>query len=76
MAIYFEAQHTCEKCRRSFEWCYFEPVRNRFDNIIHVEEVPNNKTIAHQVHLHNGKYSIEINCPYCDYENRFVYQKN
>ncbi len=74
MPIKYTSEHICEKCGKLFKWSYFEQIRTRSDSRIHfVEDVPN-KTLAHSfTENDNDTYSVEVNCPYCDYDNSFVW---
>ena len=76
MPIIFEAVHTCEKCQKSFDWCCYDLPRCRTNSVSDADTIPNGKNIAHHVYKRGNVYSVEINCPHCDYENRFDYQKN
>lgn len=75
MPIIFEATHICEKCGKEFNWCNYDFPRKRTNGISEVDDFPNGKNIAHHVHQNGNVYSVEINCPHCDYENRFDYEK-
>ena len=75
MPIIFEGEHICEKCQKSFNWCYFDFFRRHRNGVSDVDTIPNGKNIAHHVYPRGNVYSVEINCPHCDYENRFDYQK-
>jgi len=74
MPIKFTGKHICEKCKKEFEWNYFELQRqkDKFDMPI-VEEIPR-KILVHNFYKNNeGNYSVEVNCPFCDYDNQFSF---
>ncbi len=75
MPIKFTGNHTCEKCKKSFVWSYFDLPRQRTESDMFVDTVPNDKTLAHTCNPNNNNgYDVEVNCPYCDYDNHFVYK--
>ncbi len=78
MAIKFKSYHNCEKCGKRFEWGYNVPVRNKLSetsNIV-VESRPVDLHLAHNaIEIESGKYIIEVNCPFCDFDNRFEYDE-
>lgn len=75
MPIKFTDNHTCEKCGKVFEWNYFELIRQNIDSPqFNIELIPQMKTLAHSCHKRDNLiYDIEVNCPHCDYNNRFTY---
>ncbi|MDD4781916.1 MAG: hypothetical protein PHT02_15115 [Tissierellia bacterium] len=64
--------HKCEKCKREFEWNYFQLPRDE-----NVHEIPTDLKLVHTYkHLSNNKVSIAVNCPHCDYDNLFEIDTN
>lgn len=75
MPILFAGSHVCEKCKKLFEWNYFEQKRQRINSDIKPEIVPQDKTLAHYCcQRANGVYDVEVNCPHCDFDNHFCYK--
>lgn len=75
MSIRFTGTHTCEKCGKSYEWNYYEGMRNRLDTAqCLVETIPFDKHLVYSFTKNNsGNYDVFVNCPHCCYENRFIY---
>lgn len=74
MPIKFSDNHICEKCGKIFEWNYFESVRTRIDSpYFVVEKMPTDKTLVHSFEKSDDGYMVAVNCPYCDFYNRFVF---
>ena len=73
MPIKYEGKHTCEKCENIFDWAYFAPEKQEYGKSIYtVEEVPN-ITLAYLFSKNaQSGYDVGVNCPFCDYDNRFV----
>lgn len=77
MPIKFTGNHTCEKCKKSFEWSYFDLPKQRTENAVLVDTIPENKTLVHTCTANgNNGYNMEVNCPYCDYDNFFKYTES
>ena len=74
MPIVYADVHTCEKCGRVFKWNYFEPKRQRIESKLTVESIPHGITLVHSCHQRDNRiYDIEVNCPYCDFDNHFPF---
>lgn len=75
MPIIFTDNHTCEKCGKAFEWNYFELIRQNINSPqFVVESMPLEKTIVHICHQRDiGVYDIEVNCPFCNFDNHFSF---
>jgi len=76
LPIIFTDDHTCERCKKVFEWNYFELIRQK--NIdspqFKFEPMPHGKTLAHSCqNRNNGIYDIEVNCPHCNFDNHFTF---
>lgn len=74
MPIMFTDDHVCEKCGKTFEWNYFELIRQNIDSSqFKVETIPCGKILAHSCQKKsNDIYDVEVNCPYCDFDNHFT----
>lgn len=72
MPILYSDIHTCEKCKKSFEWCYFKQHKHRNGTLPIVEDVPSKKIAYSCENNGEGGYNVSVNCPHCDYENRFI----
>ena|GEM_PF-4854091 len=77
MPVKFSGKQKCEKCGEEFEWKYFELERQRISdpsNQLIVESLPVNITLAHACRMNNdGTYSVQVNCPLCDWDNHFQF---
>jgi hypothetical protein len=60
-----------------FEWNYFELIRQNIGSPQFIVEImPRNRTLVHSCRERdNLTYDIEVNCPHCNYDNRFTYIK-
>ena len=77
MPIKFTNNHVCEKCHKSFEWNYFETKRCKLNSDEAVVEIVPNVTMAHSFFKNSETgYEVEVNCPYCFYDNHFTYNEN
>lgn len=78
MGIKFKAEHVCEKCKKTFEWNDFELKRQNISSEhFDPETLPSGLVLAHMVeHKERGIYLIGVNCPFCSYDNVFLYDKN
>ena len=74
MSIEYTANYICEKCGKKFEWNFFAKRRSHLESAsLLVEELPN-KTLVHSFIKNNdGTYNVAVNCPYCDYDNLFIW---
>ena len=75
MPIIFTDNHVCEKCGKIFEWNYFKIIRQNIDSPhSEVETMPCGKNLAHSCQNKSDDiYNIEVNCPYCDFDNYFTF---
>lgn len=75
MPIEFTDTPVCKKCGKTFEWNYFESIRQHIDSpALIVEELPTDITMVHSFYKNSdGSYDIAVNCPHCYYDNHFVY---
>ena len=75
MPIKFTDNHICEKCKKSFEWNYFQLIRqNVGSTTFKVEAMPQGKTLVHNFQQRDiGIYEVEVNCPHCDFDNHFSF---
>lgn len=73
MPIIYTDNYRCEKCGKIFEWNYFELKRQKINStIFEVETMPHRKTLAHNFNqVDINTYYVEVNCPYCDFDNHF-----
>lgn len=73
MPIKFTDNHTCEKCRKKFEWNYFELKRQNINSSrFEVESIPHDKTLAHGFQQRDvDTYDVRVNCPHCEFDNHF-----
>lgn len=78
MPIKYTDTHVCEKCGKTFEWNYFESVRQHIDSpTLIVEHIPKDITRVHLFKQSNdGSYDVAVNCPHCDYDNHFSFNEN
>lgn len=78
MPIVFTDNHHCEKCGKLFEWNYFNQMRQHIDSSqLEVESMPQGKTLVHSCQQSDeGIYEIQVNCPYCDFDNHFKFVAN
>lgn len=74
MSIKYTANHICEKCGKKFEWNFYDQRRSHLESeSLFVEEIPN-KTLAHSfIKNADSTYNVAVNCPYCDYDNLFIW---
>ena len=75
MPIISDGYCVCEKCKKKFPWIHFEISSNRMDaGAFIVETPPQGKNLV-RCDVVGNKMHYSINCPHCDYENRF-YEKD
>lgn len=71
MPIIKQGEHACERCKKLFEWTLFEPYRNSASSSTYYAEAVPTGTLIHRYDVIDGKDIYEVNCPYCDFYNRF-----
>jgi len=73
MPIIFSGDQLCEKCNMHFNWSYFELRRQNISSSdFSPEPFPVNVTLAHHCQqIDDDYYLVQVNCPYCDYDNHF-----
>lgn len=77
MPIIFKGNHICEKCIKEFEWINFEIIKSKLSSgIFQVERIPMEPKAYRVECLDNDSYKIYINCPYCGYDNKFIYNES
>lgn len=82
MSVIFTATHTCERieCQREYKWNCFEQTRRRTNDLTpnDIESLPaKDRATAHLCEKKDdGTYYVEVNCPYCDFDNHFTYNSN
>ena len=78
MPIIFTGKKICEKCGKTFEWCNYEPLKQRLGvRLLIVEDEVKNYAIAHEfTKIENAVYTVAVNCTHCNYDNVFVFHDN
>lgn len=62
--------------KKEFEWIKFEPIRTKLSSgVFQVERIPSEPKAYKTEMINDNTYRICINCPYCGYDNRFIYEK-
>ena len=76
MPIKYTGNQVCQNCHKSFEWTFFEMIRQKISspNII-IEDIPN-KTLVHYFRKVDNHYDVSVNCPHCDYDNIFIFKED
>lgn len=77
MPIIFSAIRVCEKCDETFKWHCFRLSRQKISSEpIMSEPMPLAITLAHVCDLiDNDIYDVQVNCPFCGYDNHFDYNR-
>lgn len=77
MPIEYSATHICDKCKKEFEWIYFNQIRTKLSETPYVNDAPPaNKALTYFFQKEfDGKINVAVNCPYCDYDNQFTIVK-
>ena len=73
MPILHEGIHYCEHCHKSFDWIHFELEKQKLREAITFEKIPDRLKAHRFMPISSGQYEVEVNCPFCYYDNHFIY---
>lgn len=77
MPVILQGERICEKCGRKFDWVYFVNTKAKLHSCsARMEDIPQ-LPMAYRVETEeNGTHRVYVNCPHCDYENRFIHDND
>lgn len=73
MPILHQGSHICSRCRAKFDWIHFEFTRQKLSDHLTVEHIPNQLKVHRFIPTPDGKAAVYVNCPHCDFYNRFLF---
>ncbi len=76
MPVVFKGNYRCQKCKKQFDWVYFETIRTKLGSAPIIVETLPQEPIAHIVGKdQQGISQLSVLCPHCRYENIFLYDR-